>query len=57
MAQYKGPRQWTAKVMDAMSEGLLNPRDVADMCLNWLSEDDVREIVERNDLEETLKHV
>lgn len=43
-------RKMTTAVMEAMDNGLLDPRDVADMALNWLSESDVDEMVRRNDI-------
>ena len=43
-------REWTVKCLEAMDGGLLSPRTVAEMCLNWLSEDDVEEMCSRNDL-------
>lgn len=43
-------RQTTCRIMDLMDEGVLDPRAVADMCLNWLSEADVHEMARRNDL-------
>lgn len=46
----KRAREVTTRMMDAMDEGLLDPRDVADMALNWLSEADVEEMARQNDL-------
>lgn len=51
----KNPREATTKLMDAMDEGILSPREVADMALNWLSEADVAEMVRRNDLADYLE--
>jgi hypothetical protein len=33
-----------------VDEGLLNPRDVLLMALKWMSEDDVKEMAEANEL-------
>lgn len=43
-------RAVTNRIHKAMDEGLLDPRDVADMALNWLSEFDVEEMMRQNDL-------
>jgi hypothetical protein len=43
-------REWTNKVGEAMDEGLLDPRAVADMCLSYMSEDDVQDMCRVNDL-------
>jgi hypothetical protein len=39
-------------MLDMMDEGLLDPRAVADMCLSWLSESSVHEMMLANDLVE-----
>jgi hypothetical protein len=36
--------------MDLMDQDVLDPRQVADLCLNWLSEAEVYEMAQRNDL-------
>ena len=36
--------------MDAMDEGTLDPGAVAYMAISWLSEDDVKEMCQENDL-------
>lgn len=38
------------KCLEAMDGGLLDPRTVAEMCLGWLSEDEVEEMCHSNDL-------
>lgn len=43
-------REYTNKLMDAMDNGTLDPRTVADMCLQWLSERDVKEMCLDNDM-------
>ena len=47
-------REWTTRVMDGMDSGLLDPREIADMCLNYMSEDDVEDMCRANDLKEFL---
>jgi hypothetical protein len=34
-----------------VDEGLLNPRDVLLMALKWMSEDDVKEMCEANEID------
>lgn len=41
-------------MLEAMDDGLLDPREIAHMALNWLSEADVDEMVRRNDLAEFI---
>jgi hypothetical protein len=43
-------REYTNKLMDDMDNGTLDPRTVADMCLQWLSEHDVKMMCLDNDL-------
>ena len=45
-------REATCKMLDMMDEGLLDPRAVADMCLSWMSEASVHEMMLANDLVE-----
>lgn len=47
---YNEVRKATRLVMEAMDEGALDPRTVADMALNWLSEAEVEEMARQNDL-------
>jgi hypothetical protein len=37
-------------MLDMMDEGLLDPRAVADMCLSWMSESSVHEMMLANDI-------
>jgi hypothetical protein len=39
-------------MLEMTDEGLLDPRAVADMCLSWLSESSVHEMMLANDLVE-----
>jgi chaperonin GroEL (HSP60 family) len=47
---YAKVREATCKMLDMMDEGLLDPRAVADMCLSWMSESSVHEMMLANDL-------
>lgn len=43
-------RQQTCYLMELMDEGVLDARAVADACLLYLSEDDVRNMARHNEL-------
>ena len=43
-------REATNKVLEMVDNGILNPRDVLLMALKWMSEDDVKEMAEANEL-------
>ena len=43
-------RKWTNLVCTAMDEGMLSPEAIAEMCLAFMSEDDVEEMCRNNDL-------
>ena len=43
-------RPYTALVQDLMHEGMLDPTAVADMCLRWMSEHDVKTMCRSNDI-------
>lgn len=43
-------RKYTKMVMDMMDEGVIDARAVADMCLAYMSEYDVEDMVRANDL-------
>lgn len=43
-------REATNKLLEMVDEGLLDAKDLAGMCLKWLSEDDVEELAKANDL-------
>ena len=49
---HRQTRPATNKLIDMMDEGLIDPRAVADMCLSWLSESSVHEMMLANDLVE-----
>ena len=43
-------RKYTNMVMDMMEEGVITPQAVADMCLAYMSEDDVEDMCRANDI-------
>ena len=42
-------RKYTNKIHEAMDEGIMDPRDVADAALKYLSESDVEDMARIND--------
>jgi hypothetical protein len=49
---HRQTRPETNRLIDMMDEGLIDARAVADMCLSWLSEHSVAEMMKANDLVE-----
>lgn len=47
-------RKYTVLLMEAMDEGILDARAVADMCLSYMSESDVADMCRLNDLKEAI---
>ena len=45
-------RKYTNKLYDAMDDGILDPRGLAESLLMWMSEADVKEFYERYGLED-----
>lgn len=43
-------RDYTVKLMDMMDQGMLSAQAVADMCLAYMSEDDVKDMCRANDI-------
>ena len=43
-------RKYTTKLLEMMDEGLITAEAVAEMALAYMSEDDVKDMVRRNDL-------
>jgi hypothetical protein len=43
-------RKETNRLLDMIEEGLIDPHAVADMCLAYMSEDDVEDMMRANDL-------
>lgn len=42
-------RQYTNKILEMIEEGLLNKDDVIMACVKYMSEDDVKDMMECND--------
>jgi len=47
-------RKWTVKVLEGMKDGILNPQDIAEMCLSYMSEADVEDMCRANDIKDYL---
>tara|TARA_Y100000310_G_C20124421_1_gene552962 strand:- start:47 stop:238 length:192 start_codon:yes stop_codon:yes gene_type:complete len=45
-------RKETNKLIDMIEKGLLDPKDVVIMCVKYMSEDDVAEMMDINELSE-----
>ena len=43
-------REFTMKIVDALEQGMLTADNVAEMCLAYMSEDDVKDMCRANDL-------
>ena len=43
-------RKFTNHLLDLMDQGVLDPRMVADMALQWFSEDDIKGMCLNNDI-------
>ncbi len=43
-------REATNKILEMIDECVLNAKDVALMCLKWMSEDDVKEMCKANEI-------
>ena len=43
-------REATNKLLEMIDEQLIDPKDVVMMCLKWMSEDDVKEMCEANEI-------
>ena len=43
-------REYTNKLIEMAEEGLISGKDLAIMCLKWMSEDEVVEMTKANDL-------
>ena len=53
MSNQRVTRKVTCRLLDMMDEGAIDSRTLVEMCLNWMSEADVAEMAERNDLFES----
>ena len=43
-------RKYTTKLLEMMDEGMLSAEAVAEMCLAYMSEDDVKDMCRANDI-------
>jgi len=50
MFNHRVSRKYTSALLDAVDEGMFNKDDLIRDLVGWMSEDDVREFVRRNDL-------
>jgi hypothetical protein len=50
MFNHRKTREYTCMLHDLMDEGTLDPRSVAEMCLVYMSEDDVKDMCRNNDI-------
>ena len=50
MHDQRKSRKWTCLVIDAMDQGFLDPRAVAEMCMSYMSEADVEDMCVCNEL-------
>lgn len=49
---YRISRPMTSKIIEMMDCCEIDTRTVADMCLRWMSESDVKEMMQSEDLDE-----
>lgn len=47
-------REWTCAVLDAMDQGVLDPKAVAEMCMSYMSEFQVADMCRVNDLQDLI---
>lgn len=47
------PRKASNKFLEMVEEGLLDPVEAVRMCVKWMSEEDVAQMMKANELEET----
>ena len=47
------PRKASNKFIEMVEEGLLDPVEAVRMCVKWMSEDDVAEMMKANELEDS----
>ena len=50
MFNHRKTREYTCMVLDMMDEGALDPKAVAEMCLAYMSEDEVKDMCRSNDI-------
>ena len=47
---YTPARKNTIKILEMMDDGTVDPKYIAEMCLRWISEQGVTEMIEANEL-------
>ena len=47
-------REWSCKLLEAMDEGILDPKAIAEMAIGFMSEDDVKAMCYANQLRDVL---
>ena len=47
------PRKASNKFLEMVEEGLIDPVEAVRMCVKWMSEEDVAQMMKANELEET----
>lgn len=50
MSSQRVSRKVTCKLLNMMDQGAIDSRTLVEMCFNWMSEADVAEMADRNDL-------
>lgn len=50
MFSHRKSREYTSMLYDLMDEGAMDPRAVAEMCLAYMSEDEVKDMCRSNDI-------
>ena len=50
MFSHRTSREYTSMLYDLMDEGALDPRAVAEMCLAYMSESEVKDMCRSNDI-------
>lgn len=43
-------RKTTNRLIEMIEDHIISPMDAVQMCLNWMSEDDVKEMCRENDI-------
>lgn len=57
MSDYRNARPYTCALFDAVQSGDISPHAVVDMALMFMSEQDVKEMIEANELTNFLMGV
>ena len=47
-------REYTNRLLEMIEEDLLNPIRIVEMCLNYMSEDEVKDMCQSNDLSDYM---